>query len=329
MGNRMEEEVAEEITEEITGRKEMIAEVLFSEGEAMAMKMAKHIQLYGRVEGPSSLWVLSKEEPPEKEEDRWLEGSTEDVVCLCYRLDIGELREELDSITRRRMLLSMYGKGKGQGSGGRNAEKTRVFGINDNGKLTERCQQMERLKEFLERGYTIRIWYSDAPYSRCGLYHLCHVLETYENKIRVVRLPEYVVRGACIVCYRSWEEVAAEEFAGFLEGERELTTQELRLYASLWRELVEDNSPLRVMVNGRILGVPEDFYDFMLWNRLKDQPVREYELLGDVIGHYQDRAGDWWFARRIQHWIDKGRIKVLEEADGEYGRMLCRAEAII
>ena len=129
-------------------------------------------------------------------------------------------------------------------------------------------RELFRLKQFLNQGETVRIWYSDAPYSRCGFYHLCQILEKYENEIRVVKIPEYVVREKDITVYKNWNEVAAEEFAGFLSFEKSLSKEEVRMYSSLWNDLVEDNSPLRAVVNGKVLGVPEDFYDFQIWKRL-------------------------------------------------------------
>ena len=71
-----------------------------------------------------------------------------------------------------------------------------------------------------------------------------------------------MVRKTSIISYRNWGEVSAEEFAEFLTYESVLTKEEVRMYAQLWTELTEDNSPLRAMINGKVTGVSEDFYDF-------------------------------------------------------------------
>ena len=47
------------------------------------------------------------------------------------------------------------------------------------------------------------------------------------------------------------------------------------MYAMLWGILAEENSPLRAVVNNRVLSVPEDFYDFLIWKWLKDAPVNK------------------------------------------------------
>ena len=57
------------------------------------------------------------------------------------------------------------------------------------------AKELLRLKKFLETGEKIRIWYSDAPYFRCGYYSLCRMLQGYENEIYTVKLPEYVIRN--------------------------------------------------------------------------------------------------------------------------------------
>lgn len=69
-----------------------------------------------------------------------------------------------------------------------------------------------RLKKYLEDGETTRVWYSDAPYSICGFYSLCQILQSYKNEVHIVKLPEYVVRKTSVVSYRNWGEVPAEEF---------------------------------------------------------------------------------------------------------------------
>ena len=140
-------------------------------------------------------------------------------------------------------------------------------------------REMQRLKNYLEEGETIRIWYSDAPYSVCGFYHVCSILSEYDNPVRVVKIPEYIVRGNEIISYRNWGEVAAEEFAGFLPYERELSREEVRMYRSLWMELQEENTSLRAIINGEIMSVGENFYDFLIWKELTKKPIKEARLI--------------------------------------------------
>ena len=285
-------------------------EVLFGESEAASMKAAKSMKIVGYVNGPTSVLVTGKETPPERTFAGWVEGTSEDVVCLGFMLDIGNIKEPIDSPYRKNLIYSMYA----QNQYVKNPE------IDQELKLTGEVylNELLRLKEYLENGETIRVWYSDTPYSICGFYSLCQILQKYKNEIHIVKLPEYMVRKTSIISYRNWGEVSAEEFAEFLTYESVLTKEEVRMYAQLWTELTEDNSPLRAMINGKVTGVSEDFYDFLIWKRLTRKPIKEARLIGDILGCFQIGMGDWWFARRIEHFIQQDKIKVINDSENKY-----------
>ena len=63
----------------------------------------------------------------------------------------------------------------------------------------------------------------------------------------------------------------------------------------------------------------------MILNRITTKPIKECRLIGDIIGHNQISIGDWWYAKRIQHFIEEGLIKVLEDAKRPYARLICLA----
>lgn len=290
-------------------------EVLFGESEAASMKAAKNKIIVGAVNGPTSVWLAGKEAPPQKPFSGWIEGTSEEVICLGFIMDIGNIKEPMVSPYRRELIYSMYAQDQWAQDEeiGKELKSAGDF----------YAKELQRLKDFLDEGEPVRIWYSDAPYSRCGLYSLCQILKGYENQISAVKVPEYVVREKGIVSYHSWGEVSAEEFAVFLPYEKPLSKEEILMYAMLWGILVGENSPLRAVINNRVLSVPEDFYDFLIWKWLKDVPVKEARVIGDIIGHSQLGVGDWWYARRIEYHIQQGKIQVVEDSENKYARMIC------
>ena len=290
-------------------------EVLFGESEAGSMKAAKNKIVIGRTDGPTSVWMAGKKRPPERPFAGWVEGTADEVVCLGFMLDIGDIKEPVDSLYRKKLIYCMYAQNQWERDEAMEKELKQTADVY--------VKELSRLKRFLDDGETVRIWYSDAPYSRCGFYHLCRILQKYENEIRVVKLPEYAVREKSITIYKNWGEVAAEEFAGFLPYEKKLSKKEVRLYGLLWSELADDNSPLRAVINGRVLGVPEDFYDFLIWKKLTDKPVKEARLIGDILGYFPISVGDWWYAKRIEYYIRQGKIRVVQDSKNTYGRMIC------
>ena len=292
-------------------------EVLFGESEAASMKAAKNKIVIGGADGPTAVWIAGKKRPPERGSFEWIEGTGEEVVCLGFLLDIGDIRMRTDSSYRKDLIYSMYA----QEQWGRDDEADEE--LRNAGECY--CMELKRLERFLEEGEAVRIWYSKAPYSLCGFYFLCSILKEYGNEIRAVKLPEHIQKGSVIQCFRNWGEVAAEEFAEFLSEERTLTREEIRMYASWWRDLQEDNSPLRAVVSGRVTGVPESFYDFLIWKRLSGEPVKEARLIGDILGNFPIGVGDWWYAKRIEAFIKDGKIKVIEDSENKYARLICLA----
>lgn len=290
-------------------------EVLFGESEAGSMKAAKNKIVLSRVNGPVSVWMAGKKTPPQKPFTGWIEGTSEEVICLGFMMDIGNIKEPMESSYRKELICSMLTQGQWGAEDGAEEELKNMGEAYEN--------ELQRLINYLDEGEAVRIWYSDAPYSRCGLYSLCQILKGYENEISVVKLPAYMVRDTVICSYQSWGEVSAEEFAGFLPYEKLLSREEIRMYAMVWSDLVEDNSPLRAVVNGRVLSVPEDFYDFLIWKWLKDVPVKEARLIGNILGHTQIGVGDWWYARRIEYYVKQGKICVVEDAERKYARVIC------
>lgn len=232
-----------------------------------------------------------------------------EVVCLAYMLDIGDIRKPPDSAYRQEWMLGM-----------------RCFGEGKKGFGEELCRQQEypRLKELLAGGAAARIWYSNAPYAYCGLCWLCHELGKMRTKAEVftVALPEYELRAGYIARHSSLGEVAAEEFGNYLPRQKKLTVLEQQMYAMEWAKAVEKNSPLRAVVNGRLLSVPEDFYDFLIWDRLTGQPQKEAAIIGDILGSAQIAVADWWYAYRIRRLTEAGRIQIAQDCGQEYGRMI-------
>lgn len=292
-------------------------EVLFAESEAASMKAAKATITDIKTDGPTSVWMAGNKKPPKKNLKGWIPGTSKEVICLGFMLDIGNLREEIDGQYRKDLICSMYARGECKKASETDMEFRRMADTYAN--------ELVRLKNYLKAGEAIRVWYSDAPYSRCGLYSLCTMLQEYDNNISVVKLPEYREFSETVSFYRNWGEISAEEFAGFLPYEKKLSKEEIQMYSVLWSELVEDNSPLRVFVNGKVIGMPKDFYDFAIWKKLTEKPIKEGRLIGEILLAYPINIGDLWYAGRINYFIEQGKIKVLEDSETIYQRTVCLA----
>lgn len=239
-------------------------------------------------------------------------GSPEDVLCLPFMLDIGDISQPVDSEYRKN-LMSFPDKYLGWDIPDAETEQRWQQAVDAN----------KRLLASAKNGEPIRIWYSDTPYSLCGLYYVCHLLQLYTAPVSVVKMPESIRQeDGCLVSYTGWYAVSPDLWEGFLSYSQDLHPIEVRSYAWMWRDLLKDNSPLRAIVNGTLVGVPEDFYDFLLYKSLSKEPVKQARVIGDTIGYYHGGVSDWIYAVRIDRLIADGKIKLVQDAERKYERWI-------
>jgi hypothetical protein len=293
-------------------------EVMFGESEAGSMKVAKH---YHKSDNYSAIgWIGEK--PGKKELDKMLNkrtdgkavgGNSSEVVCIPIMLDIGDISVPIDSEYRKELILELYT-------------------INGWNKITIKelvevwnkyLGEIERLKNFASNGEEVRIWYSNAPYSMCGFYYVCNLLSKYNCKVSAVKLPHYMqLSENKMQFYTSWCEIDAGRFSEFLPFEKELSSCEMRSFSSEWEELKLEGSTLRAVVSGKVIGVPEDFYDHIIRKEIPDGEFLMAQLIGNAIGKHPLGIADCWYAKRINMMIDQGELVVVQKQKEIYRQIL-------
>lgn len=186
----------------------------------------------------------------------------------------------------------------------------------------------EELRAGPPAGEEVRIWADDTPDGVCGLRHAAALLAGLDARVTLVSLPRWWERpdGAVVRWERGWGEVHPEEFGLHLGGAEELTRPVLRMLALEWERLREENAPLRAVVNGRVMGVSEDFYDPVLRRCLTEKPQKVANVLGQALVQLSG-VGDWLLARRLRAMAEAGTVRVDEAGStrGFYGAAVCLA----
>lgn len=243
-----------------------------------------------------------------------------DAVCLAFALEIGDIKKPVTGKYRAKLLCDLlYAEQWGADIEMKN-ELERLGSVY--------CGELDKLERYLKNGEPIRVWYDNAPYSVCGLLWLCGRLRglAKELEMYVVKLPRTITRGETAVVRANWGEVHPREFAKLLPLQRRLKPAEIVLNAVNWDGLQSQNAPLRAVVNGSVMSVPANFYDFLIWKNLGDKPVKEAVLIGKVLSEDNIGVGDWWYARRIDKFISQNRINVVEDSPRKYERLLVKNE---
>lgn len=275
-------------------------EVVFNDSEKSALIVA---QSYDEGSMQQGFGGYIGEEPSETEREEHFRGQAiggrpEDIVNIGYSLDIGDISGAIDGEERQTIYRKLWSHFNVD-----NIEQKQFF--------QNQRKDMEKLLDAAKNNIPIRIWKSNAPYSTCGFYLICYMLRDIDCEISVVSLPEMNVSEDAIVVYRTWAEVEAGKFYQFLPFEKQLPPIEKKMYSDYWQRLKDENAPLRAMINGQIVSVPEDFYDCIIEDNFPEGDFIMGRLIGELLGKYNLGISDSWYALRMKKMIEANKLMVI------------------
>ena len=122
--------------------------------------------------------------------------------------------------------------------------------------------------------------------------------------------------------YTSWGEIDAGKLYKFLPLEKELSSCEIQSFTSNWVELKEEKSTLRAVVNGKVIGVPADFYDHLIRKEIPEGEFIMAHLIGKIFAKYPLGVGEWWYAKRINKMIEERELMVVQKKKEIYSQVL-------
>ncbi len=224
-----------------------------------------------------------------------LGGTPSDVLGLSLGLDMEDIREPLGEA--RRELLRRWYDGNDEAA---------------DQDWQETLESADRLRA-CGTGDAVRIWVDHTPSSACGLLHAASILEKTGAAVSVVPLPHWREEGKTVVSYQGWGEVEPELFGHFLSREEPVPPLILGVMASRWRELQQENAPLRAVVNGRVRSVGADFYDGLIRKHIPEGQTKIANIIGDVLGREKPGIGDIWLAERIRWMLSTGELRMVRE----------------
>lgn len=216
-----------------------------------------------------------------------------DVLPLTLALDVGDLRDLDGNMDGRKNALS------------------RLFGAYRDVTETLWAQNEKtllRLREAALAADAVRLWLrADDPGEVCGLYYACHFFCGSDAPLRAVFLPACAQTADAFIEYRSSGELPPEALGALAGTARALSPWERRAYADKWRALAEESAPLRAVVNGRVVGVREDFYDFLLRANLPEGEFTLARVIGKTLSALPG-VHDRWLFLRLMAFKEAGEI---------------------
>lgn len=309
-------------------------EIVFGDSACGGLKMAQH---YGEGEFTSSIDCsetvvldygeeidkeilneeirLAKQKFIEKERLAWekgtpMGGNPNDVYGFHFMLSIGDISEDIPGEKRAHVLEWLY-------SIYPDIEEDLTFAP---GLLQAATTTLAEICNRISSGEAVRIWYSDHPDELCGLYWFMsqlNRLNLQNNQIFLVKLPTWeITEDGNLVAFSGWGEVNPGQWHRYLTLQTEVPLSFCSGCAAQWQRLQAENAPLRAVLNGQLVSMPETLYDEFILREI-DAQAEEFDetmVIGKVLGKYALGIGDAWIAHRIETMIKAGNLAAVTKA---------------
>ena len=239
-----------------------------------------------------------------------LGGNTADVYSFNLALSVGDISESEPGQLRRNVLDWLYSIYPDD------VRQSAVVNLMQNSK-----DALRSVRTRAASGEDIRIWYSDNPDEMCGLYWLMEQLDRVDTplgQIYLVKLPDLTFAGCAdnLEKKNAWGELTPGEWHRYQSLQQTAPARYKQACANHWKIMQSENAPLRAVLNGQLVSVPETLYDEFVTREIdaEDEEFHEAKLIGRVLGKYNLGIGDSWMALRIEEMIRTGKLKAITAA---------------
>lgn len=217
-----------------------------------------------------------------------------EIICLGYLLDIGYIDCDLYGIVRKNSIRSLLSYGN-QGFLYEELEQ----------RFLEYRKEAEKLVSIARMGESLRVWGCPMSFSICGLYLLCDMLRDIECEINLVDFPEEKRDISSSFGYAHWGILKPRDF---ISQARAITREEKEMYSDIWRSLKKENSTLRIVLDGNIKSVSEEYFEDIIWEILPDGSFNIKEAIGNMIRKMPVYINLGLVTKKIYTWIEDGRL---------------------
>lgn len=206
------------------------------------------------------------------------------VVSLTHLLDLGKISGDLRLARRNFLDKFFYCTSKRMR---RKLEK-------------DFFDNVDRVVDAAKEGDTIRIWHADTASDECGLLMLASLLKDCDCD-----MVEVHVRDTFCVTMLDYIEVADNCDA----WTKPITKDRIEQLDRQWQRLIAEDGELRILENGEIKTVGEDYFDDYILQKMPTQDtINRRALVGTVLGTSKHYLHDDFVDDRIEALIENNEI---------------------
>ncbi|NRD78561.1 DUF1835 domain-containing protein [Bacillus sp. BRMEA1] len=181
-------------------------------------------------------------------------------------------------------------------------------------------EKATKLINAIPNGGRVTIWSSFSAHEQTGLRFVLYLLKKKNIDISIINTTEWYeklfhVKGVKYTLLHSGEIPPEKLQLIYEQGDGEVITGHDREdLEKEWLALAESQETLRIWRNGRIQGVPENYFDELIVERAKkllrkkktNEFMKSARVIGEVLGHLEQYVGDSFLEYRLRKLIEAG-----------------------
>ena len=135
------------------------------------------------------------------------------------------------------------------------------------------------LKEAINNKNKIRIWTTHSQIDAYLMFlYICNFFSNIDYDLYVLYSDEFDKECYSPACMNE------NELEKLLKFEHKLTKQEIKEHSNEWKQIVRDDSDMRIIKNGKAISVSFNYYDDIILNKLKELgEVKTVSLVGNLM----------------------------------------------
>ena len=155
------------------------------------------------------------------------------------------------------------------------------FGNNERSSLNR--EAISALRRIKETNGTVKIWLCPPdPEELLSLMYICYALQDTQCRIFCVLLPSWHMNPAYSVRMNSSEDTNTDVMDDDFTKTICLSDKAIRHLASEFIRIRNSPETLRINFNGKIICLPEDFFDQIIMSELHEKPAHGAKIIGKI-----------------------------------------------
>ena len=106
-----------------------------------------------------------------------------------------------------------------------------------------------------------------------------------------------------------------EMYFDALKSEKTISEKQIKACSNRWEELRKENAPMRLMVSGNLVSLPDTFLDSFISNSVNTltNTFTIAQLIGEVMDAYGLMVGNRPLFERVLSFIERDELEIVKE----------------